>query len=78
MADVDSKNGHVKEAKPPKSRFKYVSKKEGNEILDRQARKYFGISGEEFARHYKDGTLTEEDNLAFDRVAMLIPLSEYQ
>jgi len=78
MSRVIAKNGSVKEPKIPKSRFEYVSKKEGNEILDRAARKHFGISGEEFVRRYKDGSLSEEDNLAFDRVATLIPLSEYQ
>lgn len=76
MARVVTKNGHAKEAKPARPRFKYVSRKEGTEILDRQARKYLGMSGEEFVRRYREGSLTEEDNLAVTRVSILIPLAE--
>jgi hypothetical protein len=54
----------------------YVDQSEGAAILDRQARKYFGISGTEFIRRYRAGEIDDPDRTDVLRVAMLIPLAE--
>ncbi len=53
-----------------------VSRSRGRKILDVQARKYLGMSGEEFARKYQAGEIEEPDRADVLRVAMLIPLAE--
>ena len=55
---------------------KYVSRRQGRKILDRQARKYLGMSGEEFVRKYRAGEIEDPDRSDVIRVAMLIPLAE--
>jgi hypothetical protein len=54
----------------------YVSRREGAEILDRQARKYLGMSGAEFVRRYRAVEIEDADRTDVLRVAMLIPLAE--
>jgi hypothetical protein len=55
----------------------YVTPEESAEILDRQARKYLGMSGEEFVRLYEAGELDDDDyDSNVMRVSMLIPLSK--
>lgn len=54
----------------------YITKAEGVTLLDRQARKYLGMSGQEFSRKYRAGELTYDDHPDVVRVAMLIPLAE--
>jgi hypothetical protein len=56
--------------------IKYVSRQQGAKILDRQARKYLGMSGDEFVRRYRAGEIEDPDRSAVVRLAMLIPLSE--
>ncbi len=56
--------------------MKYVSSTEGREILDRQARKYLGMSGEAFVREYRAGRISDPDRSEVRRVAMLIPLAD--
>lgn len=52
----------------------FVDHEEGAEILDRQARKYLGISGPEFARAFCAGELDiEETNVM--RIYMLLGLA---
>jgi hypothetical protein len=53
-----------------------VSREEGFEILDRQARKYLGMSGDEFARQYRAGELPDPDRSEVARVAMLLPYAK--
>jgi hypothetical protein len=53
----------------------WVSREEGLAILDRQARKYLGMSGEEFVRKYRAGEI-DEDCSDVSRVAMLIPFAD--
>ncbi|MEA2585573.1 MAG: hypothetical protein QOF33_3658 [Thermomicrobiales bacterium] len=53
--------------------IKWVSREEGIAILDRQARKYLGMSGEEFVRMYRAGELVD-DCSDVTRLSMLIPL----
>lgn len=46
-------------------------------MLNRQARRYLGMSGDEFARAWHAGELDEKaDSPAVMRVAMLLPLGE--
>lgn len=54
----------------------YLSRREGSALLDRQARKYLGMSGEEFKRQYRAGTIVEPERSAVRLVALLIPLAE--
>ena len=56
--------------------MKYVSSEEGREILDRQARKYLGMSGEVFVREYRAGRIPHPDRSEVRLVAMLIPLTD--
>lgn len=56
--------------------IKYVSRHEGRAILDRQARKYLNMSGEEFVRDYRAGRIADPNRSEVRRVAMLIPLAE--
>lgn len=53
-----------------------VTRGEGRAILDRQARKYLGMSGEEFARRYRAGQLPDPNRADVIRVAMLLPYAE--
>lgn len=62
--------------KPQARGVKYVSRREGAEILDSQARKYLGMSGAEFVRRYRAGEIEDADRSDVLRVAMLIPLAE--
>ena len=48
---------------------------EGAELLDRQARKYLGMSGDEFAAKWRAGELDPDADPAVMRVAMLLPLA---
>jgi hypothetical protein len=55
----------------------YVTPEEGAEILDRQARKYLGMSGKDFVRSYESGELQDDDYSSnVMRVSMLIPLTK--
>ncbi|MDP9470713.1 MAG: hypothetical protein M3Q71_08590 [Chloroflexota bacterium] len=60
----------------PTDGVKYVSQAEGRAILDRQARKYLRMSGDEFVKKYRSGQLGDADRSAVLRVAMLIPLAD--
>jgi len=55
---------------------KYVSRQEGRSLLDRQAKKYLGMSGDAFVREYRAGRIPDPDRSEVRRVAMLIPLTE--
>jgi hypothetical protein len=54
-----------------------VSREEGERILDRQARRYLGISGAEFRKRWYEGAYrADPDGPGVMRVAMLLPLAE--
>jgi hypothetical protein len=53
-----------------------LSREEGKQLVDRQARKYLKMSGEDFARQYREGRINDADRLAVSRVAILLPLVE--
>lgn len=46
---------------------------EGRDLLDRQARRYLSMSGEEFARAWERGELDPDGDPNVARVAMLLP-----
>lgn len=50
----------------------------GRQLLDRQARKFLSMSGEEFVREYRAGTIRNPCSLAVARVAILLPLADEQ
>ena len=54
----------------------FLTRRRGAQILDRQARKYLGMGGDEFVRRYRAGEIEEPDRSEVVRVAMLIPLAE--
>lgn len=53
-----------------------LSREEGKQLVDRQARKYLKMSGEDFVRQYREGRIKDPDRLAVSRVAILLPLVE--
>ena len=63
-------------ANPPKDAAAFsqeVSGEEASAILDRQARRYLGISGEEFLRRWNSGYWTHPDQVpGVIRVSMLL------
>ena len=62
--------------RPATRGVKYVTRRQGHRILDRQARKYLGMTGDEFVRRYRAGDVEGLDRSNVTRVAMLIPLAE--
>jgi len=61
--------------KTSKNGFKVLSKDEGEKLLDRQALKYLGISGEEFVRRWNAKEFPDPDRPEIIRVAFLLPLA---
>jgi len=53
-----------------------LSREEGRRLVDRQARKFLKMSGEDFVRRYREGCIEDPDRLAVARVAILLPLVE--
>lgn len=52
-----------------------LSEQEARELLDKQARRYLGMSGEEFIRAWDAGEFdADPDRPEVMRVAMLLPL----
>ena len=52
-----------------------VTREEGRAVLDRQARRYLNMSGDEFARAWDEGRFDQgADVPEVMRVAMLLPL----
>ncbi len=59
-----------------RARFHYVGVSEGKRLLDRQARKYLGMTGPEFAEKYRANEIPDPDRSDVIRVAMLLPFTE--
>jgi hypothetical protein len=74
--ELESKSHIRRVALLEPSDVKQISRREGSELLDRQARKYLGMSGEEFKRQYRAGTIEDSERSEVMRVSMLIPLAE--
>lgn len=54
----------------------FITRREGNELLDRQARKYLQMSGKEFRERYESGNLAGLDEEAVRRVSFILPMSD--
>lgn len=70
---------HARPRTPAKNRsrrFQDLSTQSAKELFDRQARKYLGMSGEEFRRRYQARTLSDYDESDVMRVAMLMPFDQ--
>jgi hypothetical protein len=50
-----------------------LNAQEGRDLLDRQARRYLGMSGEDFVRAWERGELDPDRDQHVARVSMLIP-----
>lgn len=55
--------------------IQYLTDKQGTALLDRQARKYLNMSGEEFRRKFEAGTIDDPDRSEVIRVSMILPLA---
>jgi hypothetical protein len=54
----------------------WITKEQAARLVDRQARKFLNMSGKEFVRQYRDGSIKDPHSLAVARVAILLPLVE--
>lgn len=54
----------------------HLTREQGRQLLDRQARKFLNMSGSEFARQYREGRIKDPHRLAVTRVAILLPLAD--
>jgi hypothetical protein len=59
----------------PDIEVRELSVEDGKRLLDEQARRYLGISGEEFARRWSTGEIDPDGQPDVMRVAMLLPLA---
>lgn len=57
------------------SRVRTLSKLEGQRLLDRQAQRYLGMSGDEFVKAWRSGRFKKDDRPEVTRVAMLLPFA---
>jgi hypothetical protein len=56
--------------------IRYITREEGEKILDHMARERLGMSGEEFLRRYRDGDLEGYEHSDVTMVRMLVPFTE--
>lgn len=54
----------------------FITPGDGERLLDRQAKKYLGMSGPEFRSKYQSGELRREDHPDVPRVALLLALGQ--
>jgi len=66
----------LKKSQKPISGVRYISREEGVARLDRAARKYLNMSGEEFVRRYHAGDIPDPDRSEVIRLAMLMQYAE--
>jgi hypothetical protein len=66
--------GAVSEA-AEEPRARELTREEGRRLLDERARRFLGMSGEEFRRRYEAGEL-DPDNDHVLGVALLLPLAD--
>jgi hypothetical protein len=63
-------------ARHPSRRIRVLSRGEGRRLLDRQARRHLGVSGEEFVRRWETGQFdSRRDRPEVMRVASLLPFA---
>lgn len=70
-----AKSAKPVEALEPIEGVQFITEAEGKEILDRQAQKYLGMSGQEFIRRYRAGEIDDPNRREVTLVSMLIPLA---
>jgi hypothetical protein len=51
----------------------YLTRRRWGQLLDRQARKYLGMSGEEFARRYRAGEIEDPCRSEVILLSMMLP-----
>ena len=54
----------------------YITRATGRKELDRQARKYLGMSGEEFVRKYRAGEIEDPDRSEVIGLSILMHLAK--
>ncbi|MDQ3693417.1 MAG: 3'-5' exonuclease [Chloroflexota bacterium] len=54
----------------------YLTKEEAEDLFDRQARKYLGMSGVEFRRQYQAGTIDDPCRTDVIRVSYLMYMAD--
>ena len=57
-------------------RVKFLTPEEGRKLLDRQARHYLSMSGEEFSRKWNKREFKDPDRPEIMQVAFLIPFGD--
>jgi len=67
-------SGAVSEA-AEEPRARELTREEGRRLLDERARRFLGVSGDEFRRRYKAGELDPDDDHVLG-VALLLPLAD--
>ena len=68
---------HAASTVVPERAGREVSREEGLEIIDRQARRYLGISGEEFLRRWRRGEYGAHlDQPGVMDLVMLLPFAQ--
>jgi ribosome-binding protein aMBF1 (putative translation factor) len=75
MATQTTTKSNTKNGRQPQE-TRYITREEGQRILDKRARERFGLSGEEFVRRYRAGDLNEFEHGDVEMIKMLIPLAE--
>lgn len=55
--------------------FRVLSKAEGKKLLNRQAKRYLNMTGEEFIRKWKTKQIKDPDRPEVLRVAFLLPFA---
>lgn len=53
-----------------------LTREQGEDLLDREARRYLNMSGQEFLRAWNAGEFEDLDRPEIIRVAMLVPFTE--
>ena len=61
-------------AQKPTQEIDYIGEEEGRAILDRKAREFLGMSGEEFIRAWRAGEFDGDERPEVERVAMFLSL----
>jgi len=60
---------------PTESEIRELDSAAGAQLLDQQARRFLGMSGEEFSKKWRSGELDPDADPAVMRIAMLLPLA---
>lgn len=54
----------------------YLTRRAAAKMFDREARKFLGMSGKEFARRYREGEVADLDHSNVTRVSILLPWAD--